>query len=417
MKCTLLNIGDELLIGQTLNTNAQWLSQRIDEIGVNVIHHVVLSDEKQDIVSSLNHALQTSDIVLITGGLGPTSDDITKEVLCEYFGGKLIFNEEAFANIERIFALRKRLINEATRQVAFLPDICKVIPNKNGTAAGMLFTTKDNKTVVSMPGVPYEMYAMIMDDIIPYLKENYQLPYILHCNILTAGVGETQLADRLTEFEMHKDKRIKLAYLPSVGKVRLRLTIRGESKEQLQSILEVAKQEVISSIGKYVYGFDNDLLENKTGELLLERGLTVGTAESCTGGYIAHLITSVAGSSRYFKGSIVSYSNEIKSSLLQVRETTLQTHGAVSEQTVSEMLDGTLAQLNVDVAIAVSGVAGPDGGTAEKPVGTVFVGVGSKERKVIKKLSLTNNRERNIQLSAIGALILLRKFILNPINS
>lgn len=416
LKCTVLSIGDELLIGQTLNTNVHWISQKMNEIGIDVIHHITLSDDENDIIQCLDNALISSDIILITGGLGPTSDDITKDVLCEYFGGKLVFNEEAFKNIERIFSLRQQWINEATRQVAFLPDICEVIQNKNGTAAGMIFT-KNKKTIVSMPGVPYEMYAMVTDDVIPYLKNNYRLPFIIHYNILTAGVGETLLAERLESFEKNKDARIKLAYLPNVGKVRLRLTIKGDDKEEIKKIIDEAKKEVVSCIEKYIYGYDDDLLEAKIGELLLECKLSIGTAESCTGGYIAHLITSVAGSSRYFKGSVVSYSNDIKSSILKVKESTLEQFGAVSEQTVSEMLDGALQQLKVDIAIAVSGVAGPDGGTPEKPVGTVFIGIASKEKKIIKMLSFTNNRERNIQLSAISALVLLRNFLLNEIKS
>jgi nicotinamide-nucleotide amidase len=268
-----------------------------------------------------------------------------------------------------------------------------------------------------MPGVPYEMYAMVRDDVIPYLKNNYRLPFIIHYNILTAGVGETLLAERLESFEKNKAARIKLAYLPNVGKVRLRLTIKGDDKEEIKKIIDEAKKEVVSCIEKYIYGYDDDLLEAKIGELLLECNLSIGTAESCTGGYIAHLITSVAGSSRYFKGSVVSYSNDIKSSILKVKESTLEQFGAVSEQTVSEMLDGALQQLKVDIAIAVSGVAGPDGGTPEKPVGTVFIGIASKEKKIIKMLSFTNNRERNIQLSAISALVLLRNFLLNEIKS
>lgn len=267
-----------------------------------------------------------------------------------------------------------------------------------------------------MPGVPYEMKAMVQEDVIPYLKNKYDLPFILHCSILTAGVGETQLADRLVEFEKHKDERIKLAYLPAVGKVRLRLTIKGDQKQSMEMLMNTAKAEVVSKIEEYIYGYDDDVLEAKIGELLLMQNFTIGTAESCTGGYIAHLLTSVAGSSRYFNGSIVSYANEVKENILRVKNETLKQYGAVSEQTVREMLEGALQQLKVDIAIAVSGVAGPDGGTPEKPVGTVFIGVGTKDNKVIKKLTFTNNRERNIQLSAISALVMIRKFLLNQIQ-
>lgn len=415
MKCTILSIGDELLIGQTLNTNAHWMSQKMNEIGIDVIHHISLSDEKNDIITCLENALKTSQVVLITGGLGPTSDDITKDVLCDYFGGNLVFNESAYQNIERIFALRKRLINESTKRVAYLPDVCKVIQNKNGTAAGMIFS-KDGKTIVSMPGVPYEMKDMITDDVVPYLKSTYNLPYIFHCNIQTAGVGETQLADRLIDFEKNKDPRIKLAYLPNIGKVRLRLTIKGEDAEELNAVLENAKNEVVSCIEEHIYGFGNDLLEQKIGELLLEKNLTIGTAESCTGGYLAHLITSISGSSAYFKGSVIAYSNEIKQHFLGVKEETLTSFGAVSEQTVSEMVAGALKHLNVDIAIAISGVAGPTGGTPEKPVGTVVIGIGNKEKTIVKKLSFTNHRDRNIQLAAVVALVMTRKFLLNQLK-
>ena len=415
MKCTILSIGDELLIGQTLNTNAHWMSQKMNEIGIDVIHHISLSDEKNDIITCLENALKTSQVVLITGGLGPTSDDITKDVLCDYFGGNLVFNESAYQNIERIFALRKRLINESTKRVAYLPDVCKVIQNKNGTAAGMIFS-KDGKTIVSMPGVPYEMKDMITDDVVPYLKSTYNLPYIFHCNIQTAGVGETQLADRLIDFEKNKDPRIKLAYLPNIGKVRLRLTIKGEDAEELNAVLENAKNEVVSCIEEHIYGFENDLLEQKIGELLLEKNLTIGTAESCTGGYLAHLITSISGSSAYFKGSVIAYSNEIKQHFLGVKEETLTSFGAVSEQTVSEMVAGALKHLNVDIAIAISGVAGPTGGTPEKPVGTVVIGIGNQEKTIVKKLSFTNHRDRNIQLAAVVALVMTRKFLLNQLK-
>ncbi len=415
MKCTILNIGDELLIGQTLNTNAQFISQKMNEIGIDVIHHVSLSDEADDIVKSLEAALETSTVVLITGGLGPTSDDITKDVLCAYFNGKLVFNDEAYKNIERIFLGRNFIIDESTKRVAYLPDVCEVIQNKNGTAAGMIFT-KDNKMIVSMPGVPYEMKAMVTDSVIPYLRSKYELPYIFHRSILTAGVGETVLAEKLSDFEQQKDARIKLAYLPSVGKVRLRLTIKGDNKQELESVVENAKQEVINAVSEHIFGFDDDTLEATIGKLLSEKNMQLGTAESCTGGFLAHLITSVSGSSAYFKGSIISYSNEVKMELLDVQESTLNEFGAVSEQTVSEMISGAIYKLNVDVAIAISGVAGPSGGSEVKPVGTVFIGVGTKERKYIKRLKFTNNRARNIELSATVALVLLRKFLLNQVG-
>jgi nicotinamide-nucleotide amidase len=295
-----------------------------------------------------------------------------------------------------------------------VPDNCIVIQNKYGTAPGMLFQ-KNDKVIVSMPGVPYEMKGMVEHFLIPYLKENFALPVILHRNILTAGVGETVLSERLKTFETTKDPRVRLAYLPSVGKVRLRLTVKGNSKD-LEQVIEQAKTEVVHAIREFIYGYDDDQLEKNIGELLLRKKLQLGTAESCTGGYLAHLITSVPGSSAYFKGSVIAYSNEIKQSILHVKKQTLEAFGAVSEETVHEMLRGALQALNIDIAVAISGIAGPSGGTEEKPVGTVYIGVASRDRSNVKKLSFTNNRERNIQLSAVIALVMLRKFLIGSGN-
>lgn len=415
MKATILCIGDELLIGQTLNTNAQWISQKMNEIGVDVIHHISLSDDKNDIVQSLDTALSTSTVVLLTGGLGPTSDDITKDVLAEYFNAQLVYNEDAFQNIASIYKLRNREITAEAKEMAYVPDNCIVIQNTLGTAPGMLFR-KGDKVIVSMPGVPYEMKAMITDTLMPYLQQHFQLPVILHRSILTAGVGETVLAERLRDFEATKDERVKLAYLPNVGKVRLRLTVKGNDRNQLKKLISEAETVVVNAIEEFIYGYEDDKLEQKIGDLLLDRKWTLGTAESCTGGYIAHLITSVSGSSNYFMGSIVSYSNEVKKEILGVKEETLIQYGAVSEQTVQEMITGALDVLRTDVVIAVSGVAGPSGGTAEKPVGTVCIGVGSKEKTIVKRLSFTNNRERNIQLTGVVSLVMLRKFLLNQLK-
>lgn len=415
MKATLLSIGDELLIGQTLNTNVQWISQQLIEYGIDVEHHVTLSDNRDDIIQCLNSALSTSTFVFITGGLGPTSDDITKDVLCEYFEGKLIYHEPSFENIASIYRLRNRQVTEAAKQMAYVPDNCVVIPNTLGTAPGMLFH-KDDKVVVSMPGVPYEMKAMVKDTVLPYIKSKYTLPVIIHFNILTAGTGETVLAECLKEFEATKDYRIKLAYLPNVGKVRLRLTVKGEDRHELNELMEEAKAKVIEAVQEYIVGFNEETLETNIAALLVEKNLTIGTAESCTGGYIAHLLTSISGSSAYFKGSIISYSNELKSDILKVSETTLSTYGAVSEQTVQEMLSGALNVLKTDIVIAVSGIAGPLGGTNEKPVGTVYIGIANRENRIVNRYSFTNNRERNIQLSAVMALVMLRNFILKSEN-
>lgn len=410
MKAEILTIGDELLIGNTINTNAAWIAQQLNLIGIDVIHHLTLSDEKQDIIKSLDSSLKNVDIIVITGGLGPTSDDITKYVLADYFGGKLIFNEPAFQNIERLFAHRKKWINEATKKIAYLPDNCIPIQNKMGTAAGMLFT-KDNKTIVSMPGVPYEMKVMMSDDFIPYLQHKYKLPTILHKHILTAGVGETEIAEKLESFEHNLSKYLKLAYLPSLGSVKLRLTAKGNTAEKLQKIINDATEEIQSKLNEWIFGYDDETLESVIGKKLQSKNLMLGTAESCTGGMLAHKITSVAGSSAYFKGSIISYANEIKEDILGVQKKTLAKYGAVSEETVSEMLLGALKQLDVNIAVAISGIAGPDGGTKEKPVGTVFIGIANKEKQLIKKFSFYKNRAINIELSSVFALVQLRKFL------
>ena len=410
MKAEILTIGDELLIGNTINTNAAWIAQQLNLIGIDVIHHLTLSDEKQDIIKSLDSSLKNVDIIVITGGLGPTNDDITKYVLTDYFGGKLVFNEAAFQNIERLFAHRKKWINEATKKVAYLPDNCIPIQNKMGTAAGMIFT-KNNKTIVSIPGVPYEMKAMMSDDFIPYLQKKYELPTILHKHILTAGVGETEIAEKLESFEHNLSKYLKLAYLPSLGSVKLRLTAKGNTAEKLQKIINDATEEIQSKLNEWIFGYDDETLESVIGKKLQSKNLMLGTAESCTGGMLAHKITSVAGSSAYFKGSIISYANEIKEDILGVQKKTLAKYGAVSEETVSEMLLGALKQLDVNIAVAISGIAGPDGGTKEKPVGTVFIGIANKEKQLIKKFSFYKNRAINIELSSVFALVQLRKFL------
>jgi len=410
MNANILTIGDELLIGNTINTNAAWIAQQLNLIGVDVKHHITISDDRDDIVNCLDLYLKDVEVIVITGGLGPTNDDITKKVLCDYFGGKLIFNEEAYNNIERIFNSRKRLINEATKYVAYLPDNCTPIQNKNGTAAGMIFT-KENKTIVSMPGVPYEMKAMVTDDFIPYLKTKYSFPTIIHKHILTVGIGESQIADNLVEFEQNLSKQIKLAYLPSIGKVKLRLTAKGENKDELQSLINDATEYIVDKVKDNLYGFDDDVFEVKIGEMLSQKNLTISTAESCTGGYLAHLITSISGSSGYYHGSIVAYDNCIKENILHVKRDILNTYGAVSEQTVSEMLDGALDTFNTDISIATSGIAGPTGGTQDKPVGTVVIGIANKQEKWIKKFVFTNNREINIQLSSTVALFMLKKFV------
>jgi nicotinamide-nucleotide amidase len=411
MKAILLSIGDELLIGQTLNTNVSWISQRLNAIGVDVIRMITLSDNEQDIYERLDNALSESNIVLITGGLGPTSDDMTKDVLIKYFKSDTYIDNIALENIKKIYHSRGRTLNESIEEMAVLPSNCIPMYNEVGTAPGMLFH-KGGRVVGVMPGVPYEMQFMVDKYILPFIVNNFSLNTILHKHFLTAGKGETQLAEKLVAFEKELPTNFKLAYLPSVGKVKLRLTAKGERKEELQQSFEQECNKIDQILSSDVYGHDEEVFESIIGNQLLSKNLKLSTAESCTGGYISHLITSVSGSSAYYNGSIIAYSNDIKRNILGVEESILAQHGAVSEPCVEAMLDGVNKLLHTDIAIAVSGIAGPQGGTPQKPVGTIVIGVGTLTEKKIKTFTLTNNRERNIQLSAIIALEMLRRFLL-----
>jgi len=410
MKASILSIGDELLIGQTLNTNAHWMSRKLTEMGITVAHVINLSDEANDIRSTLSAELETCEIILITGGLGPTSDDITRDVLVEFFGSSLVFDEKVFSMIEKIFVHRGREINESTKDLAMVPDKAKTIYNTMGTAPGALYSV-ENKIIISMPGVPYEMKAMMRQDILPFLLGNLDLPVIIQRHIHSAGRGESQLSDKLKDVEAGLDPSVSIAYLPGIGEVKIRLTAKGTDKALLEEKIEAVKQQVLERIGDYVYGFDGDSLEASVGRTLKELGLMIGTAESCTGGNIAKALTSVSGSSAYFEGSIVSYSNKIKHELLGVNAGDLAEHGAVSEPVVEQMILGALRQLKTDVAIAVSGIAGPTGGSDEKPVGTVFIGIGNQEKQWVKRFLFTKNRTKNIEITTVIALVMLRKFL------
>lgn len=417
MKAIILSIGDELLIGNTLNTNSHWLGNELTEIGIYVIAHWAIPDKKETIIEYLSEATKMAQVILITGGLGPTNDDLTVESIAEFFGEPLIFHNESWEHIKEIYKVRGRVLHEPSIKMAYLPKNAIAIKNTQGTAPGSIYY-KDDCMIVSMPGVPYEMKDMMKLTVLPLIKERYRLPYIMNSHIYTAGVGETILADALVDFEKNIPKNFSLAYLPNVGKVRLRISGHGENKDELTTISTQLTQDALALIGKYVYSTDNPSFEAVVGEMLQDRKLTISSAESCTGGYISHVITKVSGSSNYYKGSIISYSNEIKTSLLGVKESTLNEFGAVSEQTVSEMLSGALQQLNTDIAIAVSGVAGPTGGTKVKPVGCVYIGIGNQERQYIKKFNFTKDRERNIELSAVSSLVMLKIFLLKyyPLN-
>ncbi|MCX6231665.1 MAG: competence/damage-inducible protein A [Bacteroidetes bacterium] len=411
MKAELISIGDELLIGQVVNTNASWMAEQLNLIGIDIVQITSIADKKQDIKASLDRAFQHSDLVMITGGLGPTNDDITKLTLCEYFNAKLQFNQDAYFFIEKLFAQRGwKTVTELNRQQAEVPDNCKIIPNHNGTAPGMWFEDK-GKILISLPGVPFEMKAMVSNYIIPQLKEKSVI-HIFHKTLHIQGVGESFLAELIKDWENQLPVQIKLAYLPQPGLIRLRLTAKGKNKAELETSINAEIEKLQPLIPGFIFGYDDDLLEKVVGELLSKHKKTISTAESCTGGYLSHLITSIAGSSEYYKGSVIAYSNEVKMNLLQVKATTLEHYGAVSEATVKEMAMGIKNLLQTDYAISISGIAGPDGGSEEKPVGTIWIAVASDKAVIAEKFLLGDDRGRNIRKAALSALNMLRKQIL-----
>lgn len=412
VNASIVTIGDELLIGQVNDTNSAWIAQQLNKIGVAVKRRVAVGDSSEDIVNILDEESVHSDIILMTGGLGPTSDDITKNVLCDYFCGKLVVNEDALKNVKYLFEkVFKRPISAVNLAQAEVPDVCEVIQNKRGSAPGMIFH-KGNVIYISMPGVPYEMKGIMEDSVIPLLKDKFQLPVIVHRTMLTAGIGESALAEIIKDFEDALPSEIKLAYLPTYGLVRLRLSTSGFDKIMVEKTVDKYFDELKILAKDYLVTDIDEPLQVVIGEILKEKNRTISTAESCTGGYIAHLLTTVPGSSKYYQGSIVSYSYNVKETMLGVKEDTLNTYGAVSENTVIEMLSGLLEKLSTDYGIAVSGIMGPDGGTDEKPVGTVWIAVGSKENCQTQKINLRFTRERNIEVTGMMALNFLRKFIL-----
>lgn len=407
---SIITIGDELLIGQVIDTNSAWMAQELNKAGIWLRRRVAVGDSKEEIVYTLDEESRHASIILITGGLGPTADDITKPVLCEYFNGKLVTDEDALANVTSIFARLNRPMIERNRKQAEVPDTCTVIPNKRGTAPGMWFE-KDGKIYVSMPGVPHEMKGMMTDYVIPQLQKHFTFPFIDHRTLLTAGIGESFIAEKISGWEGALPSHLKLTYLPNYGMVRLRITGTDSDNYRLQQDLNT-QFSLLKDLVKDWMVVDEDIpMQQVIGKLLLKRNATVATAESCTGGYIAHLITSVAGSSEYFKGSIVSYANAVKEQILGVPHQVLDSVGAVSEETVRQMVTGALAALDTEYAVATSGIMGPGGGTPEKPVGTVWIAAGNKKRIITECFHLRYDRSRNIEMAATFALNMLRKVI------
>ncbi|MBE9481830.1 MAG: competence/damage-inducible protein A [Bacteroidetes bacterium] len=409
MIAEIISIGDELLIGQVVNTNASWIAEQLNLAGIEVQQITTISDKREQILKILARAYLRSDIILITGGLGPTKDDITKQTLCEFFNTSLVFNNEAYEQIYELFKARGFKVTELNRQQAELPANCIPLKNKNGTAPGMWFN-KDGKIFVSMPGVPFEMKPMITEQVIPRLRKFYKTGFIIHKTILTQGIGESFLTEIISDWEKNLPENFSLAYLPQPGIVRLRITAKGNNKEKLIQEINSFSGKLQEIIPDLIFGYEKDTLEEITGKLLKDKNQTLSTAESCTGGYISHLITSVPGSSNYYIGSVIAYSNQIKESLLGVKNKTLIDNGAVSKQVVTEMALGVQQKFKTDYAIATSGIAGPDGGTEKKPVGTTWIAIATPGKKVIaKKYLFGEQRGRNIRKAALTALNMLRK--------
>jgi nicotinamide-nucleotide amidase len=408
---SIITIGDELLIGQVVDTNSAFIAQELNKAGVWVQRRVAVGDKKEEIIRALNEESRNTNIIIITGGLGPTADDITKPVLCEYFGGKMVMNEEVRKHLMYLFEqVFRRPIIERNLKQAEVPDVCTVLPNARGTAPGMWFE-KDGKVFVSLPGVPHEMKGLIVNEVIPRLQQAFKMPFISHRTLLTAGIGESYIAETIKEWEEKLPPHLKLAYLPNYGMVRLRITGWSEHKEQLEKELDDQFAELKVLVREWLVTDEDNTLQMALSKLLRSKNKTMATAESCTGGYLAHLITAIPGASNIYKGSIISYDNEIKIRELHVSPATLRNEGAVSEEVVKEMAAGALAQMNTDYVVAVSGIMGPDGGTPEKPVGTVWVAAGDRGKLVTQKFSFRFDRDRNIEMTATQALNLLRKFI------
>ncbi len=407
MNAEIITIGDEILIGQVIDTNSAFLATELNKLGISVIQITSVADTREAIMGALDTAQNRATLILLTGGLGPTSDDITKPALTEYFNTRLVENPEVVEKIRSILALRGVKMTERNRKMADLPADCETLNNSAGSAQGMWFV-KDGKQFISLPGVPFEMKAIYLEEIEHRLRERFSLPNIHHITVLTHGMPESMMANLIQEWEESLPSGIKLAYLPSPGILKLRMTGRSTgSKNDLIMLMEMEKGKLENIIRKYIFGYGSDTLEQLIGKTLTEKKMTLALAESCTGGTLSGMITSVAGASAYYRGGVISYANEIKTSELHVSPYTLMINGAVSQSVVEQMAEGVRVRYQTDFAVATSGIAGPDGGSAEKPVGTTWIAVASKNRIVSSLHNFSDDRGRNIQRASITALFML----------
>jgi len=410
MIAQIISIGDELLIGQVVNTNASWIASELYELGIEVSSIITISDNSNSIIKAIKSTLGSSDIIIITGGLGPTNDDITKKTLSDFFELPLVFDKKTYNRIESFFKQRGLEVTELNKLQAEVLFGCTVVPNHCGTASGM-WIENNGKYIIALPGVPFEMQAMMKNNILPKLSGINETKTFKK-TVLICGIGESFLADKIKKWELSLPEKIKLAYLPQPGIIRLRLSTKGVKNENIESSVLKEIEKLNKIIPEYIFGYDNDNITEIVAKLLIEKGKSLSVAESCTGGYISHLFTLIPGSSKYFKGGIIAYSNELKLNSLGVCSETIEKYGAVSEQTVVEMAFGAIKKFNTDFAIAVSGIAGPDGGTADKPVGTIWVAVIYKDIIVTQKFLHGEERSRNISKAALSAINILRKLLI-----
>ncbi|RPD99571.1 competence/damage-inducible protein A [Aureibaculum marinum] len=413
MNAEIITIGDEILIGQIVDTNSAFIAKELNRIGVSVYQITSVQDDKEHILKSLKEAEENADIIIITGGLGPTKDDITKYTICQYFKDELVQNDAVLEHIENLF--KKYIttpISNINRQQALVPSKALVLHNSFGTAPGMLLT-KNNKVFISLPGVPYEMKGLISNEVLPFLQKKYNRPYILHRTLLTYGLGESAIANRLDEWEDTLPNNVKLAYLPNLGNVRLRLTAKGFDKKMLKAEVLKLEKELISYVSDIFVGFEEeDSIETLIGKLLVEKNKTVATAESCTGGSIAKQITSVAGASKYFIGSVVCYNKRIKTDFLGVSENTIKKYSVVSAAVAEEMARGVQQLYKTDYAIAVTGNAGPTKDDTDKSIGIVFISIATTDNIITKEFNFGQPREKVIEGATMKALEILKNILL-----
>jgi len=407
MNAEIITIGNEILIGQITDTNTTFIAEQLTLNGIQVSNTQTVPDARRSIINAINLAISRAGLVIITGGLGPTNDDITKKTLCEFFETELIINEEVLADVKNLILRRSKTINESNRKQAEVPKSAVVLRNTVGTAPG-LWLEKNHVIVVALPGVPFEMKYLMLNEVLPRIKKNFNLPFIVHKTINTYGMPESSLSEKLADWEKNLNEKMELAYLPSPKGIKLRLTYVGKQKNILENAVNEQVEKLKLIIPELIFGYGETSLENAVAELLISQGKTVATAESCTGGYIAHLLTSISGSSAFFKGSVVAYANSVKEDVLHVSKENITNYGAVSEAVVKEMALQAKKMMNTDFAIATSGIAGPDGGTADKPVGTVWIAVATDNEVIARLHNFFVLREINIMHAASSALNMLR---------